>query len=120
MNILQLTGYFFPEKAASIYLDENLLEAFGTEGFNTLVYTPTPCRGLSKEERTEYQKRKNEFLFDGTLEIRRFSMYSEGKNPILRALRYVLCWMKQYYYGVKAKDIDCIYSTHPRVVGCIP
>ena len=42
-------------------------------------------------------------------------MYAEGKNPIFRALRYILCWCKQFYYGWRAKDIDLIYlaSTPP-------
>ena len=49
------------------------------------------------------------------MKVYRFSMFREGKNPILRALRYVLCWCKQFYYGWKAKDIDLIYlvSTPP-------
>lgn len=47
--------------------------------------------------------------------VHRFSMYAEGKNPILRALRYILCWIKQLYYGLCSKNIDCIYlaSTPP-------
>lgn len=46
MRILQLSGYFFPEKAASIYLEENRFEAFGAAGFHTVVHTPAPCRGI--------------------------------------------------------------------------
>ena len=47
--------------------------------------------------------------------VHRFSMYAEGKNPIMRAFRYVLCWIMQLYYGLKARNIDCIYlaSTPP-------
>lgn len=115
MRILQLTGYFYPEKAASIYLEENRYDAFGKAGLNTVVYTPTPTRGISIEEREEYKKRKIEMMYDGHVEVHRFSMFAEGKNPVLRALRYTLCWIKQFNRGLFAKDIDCIYlaSTPP-------
>ena len=115
MRVLQLTGYFYPEKAASIYLEENRYDAFGKAGLNTVVYTPTPTRGISIEEREEYKKRKIEMMYDGHVEVHRFSMFAEGKNPVLRALRYTLCWIKQFNRGLFAKDIDCIYlaSTPP-------
>ena len=47
--------------------------------------------------------------------VHRFSMYAEGKSPILRALRYVFCWCAQFWKGLCAKDIDLIYlaSTPP-------
>ena len=32
MRILQLAGYFFPEKTASIYLTDNRLDAFSRGG----------------------------------------------------------------------------------------
>lgn len=115
MRILQLAGYFFPEKAASIYLEENRFETFGKVGLYTLIYTPTPCRGISVTERKTYKNRKHEIMYNGTLEVCRFSMYPEGKNPLLRALRYSLCWVVQLWKGLWAKDIDCIYlaSTPP-------
>lgn len=115
MRLLQLTGYFFPEKAASIYLEENRYEAFGKAGLNTVIYTPTPTRGISPAEREEYKKRKLELMYNGYVEVHRFSMFAEGKNPVFRALRYSLCWIKQFNRGLLAKDIDCIYlaSTPP-------
>lgn len=115
MRVLQLTGYFFPEKAASIYLEENRFEAFGKAGIDTIIYTPTPTRGITEEERKEYIKRKLEMMYDGHVEVHRFFMFAESKNPILRALRYTLCWIKQFNRGLAAKDIDCIYlaSTPP-------
>lgn len=115
MRVLQLTGYFYPEKAASIYLEENRFEAFGNAGLDTIIYTPTPTRGISPEERKEYKKRKIELMYDGHVVVHRFFMFAEGKNPVLRALRYTLCWIKQFNRGLFAKDIDCIYlaSTPP-------
>lgn len=115
MKILQLTGYFYPEKAASIYLEENRFDAFGKAGFHTLIYASRPCRGLTDAEYEEFKQRKYEWMYDGTTEVHRFDMYREGKNPVLRALRYALCWLIQFHKGLWAKDIDCIYlaSTPP-------
>ena len=115
MKILQLTGYFFPEKAASIYLEENRIQAFANAGFNMVIYASRPTRGLSKEEYQEYKKKKEEVLYNGKLIVHRFSMYREGKNPILRAFRYFLCWCIQFWHGVTEKNVDCIYlaSTPP-------
>ena len=117
MKILYMPAYFHPEKAASSYLAENRLEAFAQAGFGVELYVPTPCRGLSEEVRKEYRKKKyaKEVLYEGKVHVNRFPLYSEGKNPLLRALRYLLCWLMQFYYGLCAKDIDCIYlaSTPP-------
>lgn len=115
MKILQLTGYFYPEKAASIYLEENRFQAFADAGFDMVVYAPTPTRGITDEEYLEYRKRTFEKMYDGKLDVHRFKMFREGKNPLVRFLRYFLVSMLQFYYGVRAKDIDLIYvaSTPP-------
>lgn len=115
VKILYLPAYFYPETAASSYLGENRNQAFADAGFEIDAYAPMPCRGISKEVRKEYKKRRVEKLYDGKMTLHRFSMYAEGKNPILRALRYVLCWIAQGWKGIRAKDVDCIYlaSTPP-------
>jgi len=115
MKILQLTGYFYPEKAASIYLEENRFQAFADAGFDMVVYAPTPTRGIADEEYLVYRKRTFEKMYDGKLDVHRFKMFREGKNPLVRFLRYFLVSMLQFYYGVRAKDIDLIYvaSTPP-------
>ena len=115
VKILYLPAYFYPETAASSYLGENRNQAFADAGFEIEAYVPMPCRGISKEVRKEYKKRRVEILYDGKMTLHRFSMYAEGKNPILRALRYVLCWIAQGWKGMRAKDVDCIYlaSTPP-------
>ena len=115
MRILQLLAYCYPEHAASDHLGRNRHEAFAQAGFNSIAYVPTPTRGVSDEVRNEYKKKKLEYMFDGHLEIHRFSMFREGKNPIVRALRYSLCWIKQFYYGWATKNVDVIYlaSTPP-------
>lgn len=115
MRILQLAGYFFPEKAASIYLEENRLQAFSDAGFHTCVYTAVPTRGLSAKERETYKTNKKEQMCNGMVEVCRFAMFREGKNPIMRALRYFLISIVQFGKGIRAKDIDLIYvaSTPP-------
>lgn len=115
MKILLLPAYFYPEQAASSYLGDNIRQALCEAGCDVVLYAPIPSRGITKEVREEYKKRKVEHWHDGKLEIHRFSMYGEGKNPILRALRYVFCWCAQFWKGLRAKDIDLIYlaSTPP-------
>lgn len=115
MKVLQLTGYFLPEKAASIYLVENRLEAFAKEGFDMVIHASRPTRGLSDEEYAEYKNRKEEMMYDGKLRVHRFPMYREGKNPVLRAMRYSFNWIIQLWYGLTEKNVACVYleSTPP-------
>lgn len=117
MNVLYLPAYFTPETAASAYLNENRNQAFCDAGFNMILYVPTPCRGISEEVRKEFCKKEHkcEKMYNTKMIVHRFPMYSEGKNPLLRALRYVLCWCIQLWKGIRAKNIDVIYlaSTPP-------
>lgn len=104
MKILYLTAYSFPEQAASSYLGTNRNQAFVDQGWNMVTYTPTPCRGIDEETRNKYKKIKREIRLDGHLIVHRFSMFAEGKNPVLRALRYFLCVIKHFVRGVFSKD----------------
>ena len=115
MKVLLLPAYYYPETAASSYLGDNIRDALCKERIGIELYVPTPCRGITIEERKKYKKLKYESISDGYLNVHRFSMFAEGKNPILRALRYTLCWIKQFNRGLFAKNIDCIYlaSTPP-------
>ena len=117
MKILYLPAYFYPETAASGYLSDNRNQAFTDAGYEIVTYTPTPCRGVTKEVRKEYcsSEHRVEKMYDGMMTVHRFPLFAEGKNPIIRALRYSLCWLIQLWYGLKAKNVDCIYcaSTPP-------
>lgn len=104
MKILFLSAYSHPEQAASSYLGSNRNQALVENGFNLVNYTPTPCRGVTPEVRKEYKKRKLDVYHNGHSVVHRFSMYAEGKNPILRALRYTLVCIKHFNRGVFAKD----------------
>lgn len=115
MRILFLAAYFFPEKAASTYLSENRNQAFADAGFDMIVYAPTPTRGISEKMCEEYKHKRVEYRFNNHMHVFRFSLMREGKNPMLRALRYVLSCCKHFYYGCKVKDVDVIFvaSTPP-------
>ena len=120
MKILLLPAYYYPEKVAGAHLSEHKNLAFANAGFYMEAYLPTPCRGISNEIRVKYKKQQRYTLYDGKLEIRYFSMFAEGRNPILRALRYSLCWLMQLWYGLNAKNIDCIYlSSTPPIQGLL-
>ncbi len=120
VKILILAGYAYPEHAASSYLSMNRNQAFAEENFKINLFTPTPCRGISNEIREQYCKPeyRHEKRLNGAMIIHRFSMYSEGKNPIFRAIRYGLCGMALIYKGIFSKyakecNIMFIPSTPP-------
>jgi len=94
MKILYLPAYFTPETAASAYLNENRNQAFADAGIESLLYVPTPCRGISIEMRKEFSKKVHrcEIMYDGKMIVHRFSMYAE------RILFYVHSDM--YFVGV--------------------
>lgn len=120
MKVLILPGYYPPEHAASSYLWQNRDAAFLDAGFELLVHTPMPCRGVSDEVRNQYKDKYWEHLCDGRLIIHRFSMFNEGANPIQRAIRYFLCCIKTYYYSVRSKNVDAmIMPSTPPIQGAM-
>lgn len=104
MKILELPAYFFPESMSSSHLDDNLREALAIAGIDMAIYCPMPTRGITAEVRKEYKKKKKEKMYDGHATIHRFSLYGEGKNPVLRALRYTIACIMQFIRAVFAKD----------------
>lgn len=120
-KILLFSAYSYPEQISSTHLDDNLCEAYNNAGFKRIVYTPTPCRGVSKEIREKYKKIKREERYGGLEVINRFSMYKEGKNTLLRAARYFFCSITYFFRGCFAKDArtcDVIMtSSTPPIMG---
>ena len=111
-----MISYFEPEKVASSYLFCNCYAAFAEAGFEMEVYAPCPTRGICKEEREVYKKRlRREVLYGGRMRVYRFPLWREGKNPVLRALRYAVACGKHFYHGCRAKDADVLFvaSTPP-------
>ena len=115
MKILLLPPYFAPERTASSHLDDDRYTAFAKKGWNMELYIPVPTRGVCIELRNKYKKIRKEQLYDNKMNVFRFSMFQEGHRVPIRALRYVLCFIKQLWYGLRAKDIDVVYlvSTPP-------
>ena len=120
MKLLFLPTYCKPEHAASGYLGKNRNEAYAELGWDMVVFAPTPCRGISKEMRLEYKCKEHriEKDFDGHRTICRFAMYSEGKNPMMRAIRYFLISIRHLnraLFSKYAKDVDVLFlaSTPP-------
>jgi glycosyltransferase involved in cell wall biosynthesis len=111
MKILLLPNYFDPEIAASLYLSNNRNAAFTAAGFTLEVHVPTPTRGISKEIRKQYKQKKTESLYDGKMIVHRFPMFREGKNPLIRTIRYTLCCIIQFLKGCFSKNIDLIFVT---------
>lgn len=110
MNILRLNAYFKPEITAASHLMNDLYEGFSKNKIKCSVITPEPTRGISEEIRKKYKEKRNENLLNGYLEVERFSMIREGKNPIQRALRYLMCSVMHYYKGIQKKNIDVVFS----------
>lgn len=123
MKLLEIPAYFNPEKAASNYLWDNLSDVYANQSVKRVNICPMPCRGVSDEVRNEYKKKKEETLYGGMLNVRRFSLYKEGKNPILRALRYFISAIIQLWLGIfykEAKDCNVLFVTStPPIQGIV-
>ena len=104
MKILELPAYFYPERMSSSHLDDSLRETIADANIEMAIYCPTPTRSITPEERRKYKKKKVQKMYGGKATVHRFSLYGEGKNPILRALRYTLACIMQFNRAVFAKD----------------
>lgn len=115
MKLLLLPAYFTPELVSDTPLDDARYEAFAKSGMDMTLFTPLPTRGVSKQDKDKYRGIKEEKMYDGKMDVHRFTMVDERKNPLLRAWRYFMCFAKQYYYGSKQKNVDAIFvvSTPP-------
>lgn len=111
MKVLRLFSYTYPESIAASHLGNDLSNGFMEAGIYTEGYAPTPSRGLTKEQIRENKKIKYLERFNGTQKIYRFPMFKEGTNVIQRAVRYACCSIMHYRKGIKAENIDLIYSS---------
>ncbi len=120
MKILFLPTYCKPEHGSSPYLGQNRNQAYADLGWEMVTFAPTPCRGIDAATRKKYEGKefRVEKDFGGHRTIYRFAMYAEGKNPLLRAIRYFLISIKHLnraLFSKHAKDVDVIFlsSTPP-------
>lgn len=110
MKIFVPFPYYYPEQCAGLSIIDDILSSCAEEGIESQLYVPTPTRNVPANVKWE----KDEEQKNGLIKIHRFSMYGEGKNPILRALRYVL--NECAYIGALLRfDYDIIFldSTPP-------
>lgn len=108
MKLLKLSSYYAPENISSSHLSRDLEDAYLASGMTIEVFCPTPTRGVSAEVRKQYKRIKYEEMCNGKIIVHRFSMFREGRNPVLRAVRYLLVNLKQYRRGSRAEGIDLI------------
>lgn len=118
MRILLLSEYFYPEQMSSSGIDADLFESFSSAGFETIIYTPMPTRGISKKIRREYKRKKYEEFYGGKVKVYRFNLFKEGTNPVQRAFRYTIACIIQFFFAVFSKqarscDVMFISSTPP-------
>lgn len=118
MRVLQFPAYFYPESMSSSHLDENLLQACVNAGIDVTIYCPTPTRGITPKTRKEYKNKRHESMYGGHVSVHRYTLFEEGRNPILRAFRYVLSCVLQFNRAIFAKearlcDVMFITSTPP-------
>jgi glycosyltransferase involved in cell wall biosynthesis len=110
MKILKPTAYYEPEQVSSSHMDKDLEDAFIQAGFEYMIVTPSPTRGVPKEVRNTYKRNKYEQKFDGHLTIFRVPVFKEGKNPVGRACRYFWSSLKIYRICIKQKDLNVVFA----------
>lgn len=114
MRLLTFCAYFSPERAAGIHLTEDVLEGAAKAGFTVQAYAPTPTRGVTPQIIQQYKKIRKEERCQRRVCIHRIRMMQEGKNPIGRALRYILLNLAFIWKGLRSDaDIMFIDSTPP-------
>ena len=89
---------------SSSHLDDSLREALAKSGIEMVIYCPTPTRSITVEMRNEYKNKKFEKMYDGKATVHRFSLWGEGTNPLLRAMRYTFSCIMQFNRAMFAKD----------------
>lgn len=117
MKVIIPFSYYFPETCAGIFIIDDLMHRLAEEGIASTLYVPTPTRNVREGAKWH----RDEYLCNGLIHIHRFRMYSEGPNPIFRAIRYVFC---ECYYLYKMLidnyDVAFIDSTPPIQVLKLP
>ena len=103
-------SYYLPETAASLYITDNIVHACADNNIDVDLYTPTPTRSVPEGAKWKREERQ----VNGLLRIHRFHLYGEGKNPLLRTLRYLLGeFILLHYCMWKRYDVAFIDSTPP-------
>ena len=119
MRGIYLVQYFPPEKASGLQLVEDLLEGFAKRGWYINLYTPTPTRGVTVDQRKLYVNGQIEEKYDGKVIIHRMRLYREGTNPIARAIRYVIFGIQCFWKAVTVSADFIFTGSGPPTQGVI-
>lgn len=110
MKILIPFSYYHPEQCAGLFVIDDMTAEAARQGIASVITVPTPTRNVAPGAKWD----REETLCDGKVLVHRFRMYGEGKNPVLRALRYLFCEIVQLHYMLwKKYDVAFIDSTPP-------
>lgn len=110
MKILIPFSYYHPEQCAGLFVIDDMTEEAAKQGISSLITVPTPTRNVAVDAKWE----RNETFCNGMVKVHRFYMYDEGKNPVLRAFRYLLCEIVQLHFMLwEDYDVAFIDSTPP-------
>ena len=110
MKILIPFSYYHPEQCAGLFVVDDMTADAARQGIESVITVPTPTRNVAPGAKWD----RDETLCDGKVLVHRFRMYGEGKNPVLRAMRYLLCEIVQLHYMLwKKYDVAFIDSTPP-------
>ena len=110
MKILIPFSYYHPEQCAGLFVIDDMTAEAARQEIESVITVPTPTRNVAPGAKWN----RDETLCGGKMLVHRFRMYGEGKNPVLRALRYLLCEIVQLHYMLwKKYDVAFIDSTPP-------
>lgn len=110
MKILIPFSYYHPEQCAGLFVVDDMTADAARQGIESVITVPTPTRNVAPGAKWD----RDETLCDGKVLVHRFRMFGEGKNPVLRALRYLFCEIVQLHYMLwKKYDVAFIDSTPP-------
>lgn len=110
MKVIITYSYFYPEQCAGLFVADDLMHRLAEDGDESVIYVPTPTRNVRKD----MSWKRKEMFCEGKMVVKRFRMYGEGKNPILRALRYCFCEIAYLHHLLWDKyDVAFIDSTPP-------
>ena len=110
MRVFFPFAYYYPERCAGIYIADDLMHALADSGIDSYMSVPSPTRNLPKDAKWE----RTEKSVDGRITIHRFRMFKEGKNSLIRALRYFFCEIAQLHSLLwKKYEVVFIDSTPP-------
>ena len=110
MRLILPIAYYHPEQCAGLYIIDDIMKQAAKNDINSMLLVPSPTRNVPEHAKWT----KDEYCQDGMIHIHRFAMYGEGKNPLLRALRYCFCEVAYLHAMLwKKYDVAFIDSTPP-------